>query len=362
MPIQSILIDPRNGHSPAVDSATGEAQGLVVASRPLKSYRHKLWFFLNSAYGADMNQNVAFGGTPDAVYTDNSEWTMTAVTGTWDFDETSIKQGGTKSIDAVATVNNSVAQAAKGSTLTLASYTALTGYIYLTAWDTRGTRRVEVFGWNTSTGAQVGQAVNIGNYINVQTLNAWQYFVIPLSTFAFDATTIDALRFRTVSAVPGGPPDYYLDTIRFEETGSPLLYRVRPDVGTWYHVERIRITMADNWVSTLADATLPEIPYDAILGVSALTAGLLYQRIQGGEVEYSYSARQIYHWLQMPGCTMPVAIGDASNTLVSIELPFQVPEILRFEDNDELRVTVQDNMSGLLLLRMVAAGFEEVRE
>ncbi|MFH1626332.1 MAG: hypothetical protein ABID54_14425 [Pseudomonadota bacterium] len=58
---------------------------------------------------------------------------------------------------------------------------------------------------------------------------------------------------------------------------------------------------------------------------------------------------------------MPVAIGDAANTLVSLEIKFQVPEILKAEDNDELRVTVQDNLSGLLMLRMVAAGYEEVR-
>ena len=119
--------------------------------------------------------------------------------------------------------------------------------------------------------------------------------------------------------------------------------------------------MADDWVSTLQDGTLPEISYDALLGVSALTFGLLYQRIQGGEEIFSFPTRQVSDWMQMPGCTMDIAIGDASNTLITLEIPFEVPEIIKAEDDDELRIWVQDNLSGLLILRMVAAGFEEVR-
>ena len=128
--------------------------------------------------------------------------------------------------------------------------------------------------------------------------------------------------------------------------------------------------LAGLWVALLvvalllwqqSDLTLPEIPYDALLGVSALTLGLLYQRIQGGDTQFSFPARQLSDWLQMPGCKMDIAIGDASNTLITLEIPFEVPEILKAETDDELRVTVQDNLSGLLMLRMVASGFEEAR-
>ena len=361
MPIDSFITDPRNGYAAQVDATTGETQGLVVATRPLKSYRHQLWLFENPTYGADMNKNVTFGGTPDAVYTDNGEWTTSAVVGTWDFDQAAIKQGGTKAIDALLTVNDDVAQAAKGSEMTVSGFVALSGYIYITAWDSRGVKGVGVQGWDVDAGLPVGVEVDIGNYINQTTFGAWQQFVIPIADFAFTAATLDALRFRTIDTGPGVAPDYYLDTVRFENTGTPQVYRVQPDLGTWFHVKRIRITMADNWVSTLADATLPEIPYDALLGVSALTSGLLYQRIQGGEVAYSFSTRQVSDWFQMPGATMGVAIGDASNTMITIEIPFEVPEILKAEDDDELRVTVQDNLSGLLMLRMVAGGFEEAR-
>ncbi len=362
MPIQAYVADKRNDVSAEVDATAGERQALVVASRPLKAYRHQLWWFTNDTYGVNMNQNVTFGGSPYAVYTDNAEWTMTAVSGTWDFDQTTIKQGGTKAIDGTATVHDDVAQAAKGSALTIASYVALTGYIYLTAWDTRGVKGVGVVCWDTGTGAPVGVEVDIGDYVNTGTFGAWQQFVIPMEDFAFGAsTTLDAVQFHTIDTGPGAAPDYYLDTVRFENTGSPQIYRVRPGMGTWFHVNRIRVTIADDWVSTLADNSLPEISYDSILGVSALTAGLLYQRIQDGEPEFTFPAKQVSDWMQMPGCTMDVAIGDASNTLITLEIPFEVSEILKAEKDDELRVTVQDNVSGLLMLRMVAAGFKEAR-
>ena len=361
MPIESIITDPRNGYVPEVDATAGERQGLVVATRPLKSFSSRTWFFTNEVHGVDMNKNVTFGGTPDQVYTDNAEWTMSAISGTWDFDQAVIVQGGTKAIDGTSTINSSTAQAAKGSDLTVASYVALTGYIYITAWASDN-KNVGVQGWDTGAGAAVGAEVNIGDYVNTGVFNTWQLFAIPLADFSFTAATIDALRFRTISTGAGAPPDYYLDTIRFEETGDAVVYRVKPDLGTWAHVNRIRISIVDDYVSTLADATLPNIPYDAILGVSALAAGLLYQSAHNGEIRFSFPAHQVSDWMQIPGCTMDIAIGDASNTMVTLEIPFEVPEILKAEDNDELRIVVQDNLSGLLILRVAAAGFEEVRE
>lgn len=42
-------------------------------------------------------------------------------------------------------------------------------------------------------------------------------------------SSIDAFRVRTVDIGSGAPPNYYLDTIQIEQTGTSLEYTLRPD-------------------------------------------------------------------------------------------------------------------------------------
>jgi len=360
--ITAHLTDPANGYVPAVDDDSGaERRALVVATRPLKTYTSELKVFTNASYGSDMAQNVTFGGSPEEVHdgTDNSYWTGSALSGTWVFNSTDQSKTGTKSIDATATANGQTAELAKGSSLSLSGYTALSGYIYLSAWDDRGTKDIELELWTTT--AQVGVTVSLRDYIDIGVIGSWQAFVVTVSDFGAVGQSISAMRITTIDLGPGAAPDYYLDDLQFEETGSPLVYEVAPDPGTWFTVDTLRITMADNVASTVGNGTMPGLAYNAFLGVAALTNGIVYQRVQAGAVTKANIARQLSDWLRFPKAHVD-AISDGTNTMITICMPYAYPEVLRAEHNDKLRMIVQDNLSGLLLFQVVAGGKAERRE
>ena len=239
----------------------------------------------------------------------------------------------------------------------VARISALTGWIYLSSWDDRGTKEIELELWST---AQIGVTVGLSNYIDITDVEAWQKFSLSIEDFDAIGQSITSIRVTTVDILAGQPPDYYLDDIRFEETGSPIRYTVLPQKGTWFYVDRLRITMADNVASTVADGTMPGLSYNAFLGVSALTNGLLYQRVQAGEIELSNIARQLSDYLRFPQATVQ-SVSDGTNTMILIDMPFAYPEILKAEDDDELRITVQDNLSGLLLFETTVSGRVEQR-
>jgi len=352
--------DPETGCAAAVDSCAGaEERALVVASRELKQYTSRIAFFTNEIYGNDMAQNVTFGGAPENVHngTDNAYWTGSALSGTWTFDSAAQVHAGAKSVDATATVNGNTAQFAKGGSLSLSGYVALTGWIYLSAWDDRGTKDINLELWST---AQVGVTIGLRDYIDVNTVGAWQKFVVTVQDFDAVGQTITTMRVTTVDLLAGAPPDYYLDDIQFEETGSPIQYTIEPEKGTWFYVDRMRLTMADNVASTVADGTLQGLAYNAFLGVSALTNGILYQRIQGGEVALSNLAKQLSDYAVFPN-TQISAVGDGTNTMLMIDMPFAYPEILRAENDDRIRITVRDDLSGLLLFETTVSGRVEQR-
>jgi len=363
MPIKSIITDLSSGLSAQVVDGI-KTPALVVATRPLKIYEHKSLFFTNDTYGTSMNQNVTFGGTPDQVHhgTDDILWTASAISGTWDFASTTQAHAGTKSIDGIATVNTSTAQIAKGSELTLSDYTALTGWIYITAWDTRGTKSVDIYGWDVDTGTQQGSRLGIGNYVSTTILNSWQKFAIPLEDFSITSASIDSIRISVVDIGPGAAPNYYLDDIQFEETGSPATFKITPENGQWLQIPSIKITMADAMAGTLADGTMPALAYNKLLAVNALSSGIIYQRIVDGVVESSNNFKQLSDFLLTASSRLQDYFSDGTNTFISIVFSFGTPIILKYETEDSLRIIVQEDLSGLLLFKASAQAIVDQRQ
>ncbi len=368
MGIRSYITDIANSISARVNADVGEEEALVVATRPLKTFTAQREFFTNPTYGADMNQNIAVGGTPDVIYAENVEWTGAAVSGTWNFAYTSQTHAGTYAVDGSSTVNNSLAQFTRGSILDFSGYTAISGWIYITTWPTTGTKEIELYGWVDGTSTETGVRVNIGDYCDILTHNAWQQFLIPLADMELASAVIDAFRIRVVDQAQGAAPDFYLDDLQVEQTGAlnPQTYTVRPDNGSWFHVDGTMIVVADAYTgiitgTTTTYPTFPGLSYNKILGVTALTNGIQYQRIRNGETIDSQNTHQISDWLSFPNARIQNAVSDGTNTLITIYVPFSHTEVLKAEDNDEMRIIIRDRLDYLLVLRMAASGKKEIR-
>ena len=91
----------KSGQDAEVNSDTGEVPGLVVATRPLKTFDTKTVFFTNPTYGREMAQNAAFGGVALLLHdgTDTGAWTFSEPTGTkWEANSTDEAYADSKSL------------------------------------------------------------------------------------------------------------------------------------------------------------------------------------------------------------------------------------------------------------------------
>ena len=178
--IKTTIIDSGGtGLQAQIDNDSGgETNGLVVASRDLKTYTNRPKFFINSTYGVDMNLAIAWGAAPEYIYNggDDTYWTITTEIGNaGSFIEESTDQahGPTKSLDATPSTNDEtilLTDSAAGS-IAMADYAAITGWIYITGWaqvDTVGVELQARLG-----GVNAGNSVDIGDYVNTTVLGAW---------------------------------------------------------------------------------------------------------------------------------------------------------------------------------------------
>jgi hypothetical protein len=173
--------------------------------------------------------------------------------------------------------------------------------------------------------------------------------------------SVDAFRIATIDIGTGVPPDFYLDLISLPGTGvspgdsaQPEDFVLEPTKGTWLHVHTIHFTMVDEYEGTLADATMPSIPYDGFLGLGTLTRGLNYRRIQLDGVVFSLILRDFIDIMSLPGARISGSGSDGVFTWVSMSLDLTEPIVLKSEDFDRLILTVQDNLAPLTFMRVSA--------
>jgi hypothetical protein len=163
---------------------------------------------------------------------------------------------------------------------------------------------------------------------------------------------------RTVDTGPGDPPDYYLDDLQFEQTGEALTYVVAPRPGTWFYVDGIHFALAGSLTGVLADATMLALDYRKLGPLATLTSGLLYQRFQMQQIQLVATFYGIGDWLQHPNSRILSAMSDGTKALITWEVKYPWPTVLKAELADELRYVVRDDLSSLDRFRIMASGRE----
>ncbi len=383
MGIDSYITDPQNHKNAHIVHVNEEnnnidyinKNALVVATHPLKIYENTIKFFTSKTFGIDMNigrtidftENINDGG-------DNVYWTSSIISGAkWTL--SSIDQNhtvaGSFSIKSDNDIINATLQITNGSNFDLTNFDNLIIWIYVDV-DWISTDSIEIYGWDTGAGIIVGNSVPLEDYFSFNIFGVWQQITIPLGDMALTGGTLDALRIELVANPVGKAPKYYLDDILFEgidsEPGAGE-FSIEPELGTWLHVHSFSYMIADNdYDSTIADVdavrpTLPKIPYNTFLGVASLSSGVLYQRVINGEIQFSIVIKQLSDILQLAGAEISAqgSVGE-TGTWIAIKNNILEPIILKSENQDKLRFIVNDNLSGLDILRITAACKIEQRQ
>jgi len=367
--INSKIVDPSTGKAVNIFS---ERNSNYLGVKQVSCFDCKFYldFFKDSDGSNAINQDAGYGGTPEVLYAENSgeptEWTASAISGTWTFNSATVAHAGTVSISATATTNNDTMQLLNATITDLSGYVALTGWIYITSWSVVGTKNINIYGYNTATASIVGTIVNINNYVNVSSLNTWQKFSIPLSDMNLSGQSINAIRIATISST-GTTQDYYLDDIQLEETGSKSYWVKKPESFDKYvYISELNVFIADNMsgITTVTgsteNATLQNISYDKLMGLSALTNGINFQLINNSAVVFNYNFKQMSDFLNYPFLDSFITGGDGTNSWVRLRYRFDTPIVLRDYYTDYFRIETSEDLSSLLDFKVSVGGKEEI--
>jgi len=257
--------------------------------------------------------------------------------------------GSGRSVDAIAAGRDGEAAFTAGAPLDLTTYDVVSGWIYITSW--KAGKHIEFWGKDAAGGA-VGNKVNIEDYLDTAALDEWQRFIVPLTDLDLVGKTVSSVRIKIKDALLM----VYIDLIEWEDEGGGagiVEYEVSPDAGTWLHITEVR----HYFVDALA-ATPPALAYDKILG-ETLLEGYRYEQWQGGVRVTSETIHSLGELLWWAGTTYQ-ADGDGTNTVLVVSLKLPVPIILKHKDLDRLKIIIQEDLTGLIHMRVSTTGFVEI--
>jgi len=324
--------------------------GEIVYTEPLFDYNPTLKPFLNDDYGAAMNQNVAFGGTPELIFdggSGGSEWTGSGDS-EWDFAD-----GGKVVLDHGA--NNSQALFSDAGTIDSSAYAALTGKVDLDNY-TPGTQDI-LFQFQFN-GTPLGDSVSMNNFIDTGNF-AEQDFAIPLTSFNLAGETVDEFT-MTVQRSGGHQPHISFDDFTIQETGTPLVFDVRVPESEVYLVNQINFLLVDEISSVVTVSGSTENPtakglsYDKLLGLTKLTNGIIFKRTQNGKEVINLTLKDLSDFLSFS--IIVDHISDGTNTLLTLSVKLDAPILLDGKSLDKLSLIINDDLSSLIKFTALSRG------
>jgi hypothetical protein len=340
------------------ESFNEKHSGLVTLTKELDNFTPNLIPFLNDTLGNQMNQNVTFGGTPELIHDGQAVgvWTPTANAGTWNFADAG-------KITITSAENNDSATFDDAGTIDMSGYVAITGKVDLDLYNPANHSILIQFGL---AGVAVGNFVNLNDYIDTGIFTE-QSFAIPKEDLGIDTLTVDEM---TITMFRGGgsKPIVKFDDLQIEQTGSPAAFKVFSGRESDFHTKKVQFTFVDDYtgISTVAgateNATMTQLSYNKILGVDALPVGIVVQIVRDGEVDASFTLRQLSDFHGIGARVVQPLIADGTNAMMVMELEFSAPVVLKAnnQNNSYISVTINDDLSGLVLFTGIARGKYEV--
>ena len=326
--------------------------GLVTYTLPFRETTQNVMYFANEQYGSNINQDVSTGGTPENVHNggDNTYWTASALTGTWDFASTAQAYTGSQSIDMTSTTNNDEALFEDATSIDADNYSVFSGAVYVDSWSGGASSQKNVSIRLRNNGVDVGTPIFLGSYIDESLLGSWQTFTVPMTDFNPAGATFDEIVIRTIDTGPGQPPGIYLDVLAFQETGSST-FVIEPQLGSLCYISSLHMVIAKTLGS--GGSATPSVAWDQLCGQTALWNGITFRQIAGGDILIDAQFKHHADFMSFPGVTFSSG-GSTTSVWNTYTINFEAPFKLDSRTKDRLEIVVSDDLSVYDFLKISA--------
>jgi len=343
------------GRSAAVQAGESSARvrpnGVVAYTMPYEKPNYTPIF----ATAEDGTINLAIDGTAfsasvEGVHdgTDTALWTASATSGTWTFNSSAQAYDGTQSIDGTSTTNGAVARF-DGTTLNPNDYSKFKVHVYISQFNSTGTKAVNIQMYNSSNVA-VGSSVNILDYILPSVEDVWQLADIPLSDFGNLGTDVDRLDIQVVNT-QGNPIDFYLDALEFVSVGGREFF-IRPVNNEVTMINKLEMS----FLATDSATRTNDIDPSGFGFGSAISNGMVFRSTQVTYTPFEYTLTRNFDFYVFPGADVGHVKGDGTTAMFKHKLEYPTPIELNPKTGDYLSMRVNDDLSSYGEIYFAASG------
>jgi hypothetical protein len=257
-----------------------------------------------------------------------------------------------------------VGQFAKGSDLNATDYVAVSFFVYVgSGYDLDD--QITFCLWDVTGNQIVGNSIDLKDFFFPLDFGLWQKITIPFSDLGVALQTFSGMRFK-FEAVNQQAPLIYIDDIQLEEQTGSAVYTAKPPVQTRAYIDNLRMLISSDTLVTSAatgalDGASYNIDYSKFLGLDSLETGFVLRKVKADGEGFTRTMKNFTDLLFF-GFKIESMTSFDNKTQIVLRLDFPFPQILESSENEEMTVTLFDNLVGLSLLQIVAIGRSEQYE
>lgn len=319
-----------------------------VAERPL------LKPFSNST-GSNMAVNAAIGGTPSNIWdgtgvgdTGANDFTFGAGGGTTAVEDTLSMHAGTNGLNVNMPNKGRLDFTNVPTPTDMTASSTLQFWIQpQVGWITGGILEIEL----RYLGTRYGNKLDAVSYMADELVGTWKLVSIPLVDFGAPVGLVDEIRFKAKNTSKVFYFDDFQHGVFGGGTGVDPIYVLQPSPLERYRIEKIIITITDNSAATGTRQSWDSTNFGML---TALASGVLFtvERDWGSELTS----------LVFSSAASLLTYTERANEVIGVNvtsLNFNIDTngvLLRGDTADKMKITIRDDLSGLLAFTAAAQG------
>lgn len=258
-----------------------------------------------------------------------------------------------QSVDGSSTVNGDEALFTAPAPIDFNDFSTLTFNTFITDWSSAGgTKDVEIRFRNS--GVDVGNSINLSDFIEIGTFSVWQSAAIGKSMFGITGETVNELVAKNVSLGAGSPPSFSLDIIQIEEQGTPVVFTMALPAGSTFNLKNV-VLYGEKRGGILGANGFPEIDPAEFFFISELAIGFVNTVTIDGFVTEGGPLRSNGDFVRENSITESRMFKNNNGGFAHTFNFREGDEFIELR-GDEFTVTINDDLSDLSELRAVATG------
>lgn len=266
-----------------------------------------------------------------------------------------------QSVDGSSAVDGDEALFTAPAPIDFDNFSTLTLNAFVVDWSTEGGAKEFELRFRNS-GVDVGNSVNLSEFINIGSFSFWQPALMSKSEFGILGETVNEYVIKNVDSGAGNPPSVFFDIMQIEESGSPITFTLdAPPLNSGLQIRVVKLGyIAEGPANSIT--SIDNLPPEKFLSENPLANGIVSSATLNNTLFEGIVLRNNFDFISQGSFLFTHVSTNIAQSTVMVRLEVTLVDglILKSSTGDKVEQVVNDDLTAFTKFRAFSMANLEV--